>query len=57
MTSILVVDDQEYHRELTRSLLESAGFSVGTGADGNAGLKTFFATPPDLVILDVSRAV
>ena len=53
MASILVVDDQADHRELIRSLLEAAGFSVRTANDGREGLKAFFSAPPDLALLDV----
>ena len=51
---ILVLDDDSDIRELLRVLLERAGFSVEEAADGKAGLRAFYATSPDLVLLDVS---
>lgn len=51
---ILVLDDDSDIRDLLRALLERAGFSVEEAADGKAGLRAFYATSPDLVLLDVS---
>jgi DNA-binding response OmpR family regulator len=51
---ILVLDDDADIRELLRALLERAGYSVEEAADGRAGLRAFYATSPDLVLLDVS---
>ena len=51
---ILVVDDDPDIRELVRTLLERAGHEVAEAADGRAGLKELYATPADLVILDVT---
>ena len=51
---ILVLDDDPDIRDLLRVLLERAGFSVEEAADGKAGLRAFYATSPDLVLLDVS---
>ena len=50
---ILVVDDEPDIRTLLRSLLERAGYTVEAAADGRAALRSFFASTPDLVILDV----
>src|SRR3954454_12955963 len=51
---ILVVDDDEDIRGLSRTLLERAGYLVDAAADGKAALRQFYATTPDLVILDVT---
>jgi DNA-binding response OmpR family regulator len=51
---ILVVDDDEDIRLLLRSLLERAGYDVQEAEDGKTALRTFYETPPALVILDVS---
>ena len=50
---VLVIDDEADIRELLRGLLERAGYVVDEAADGRAGLRAFYATPPDLVLLDV----
>jgi DNA-binding response OmpR family regulator len=51
---VLVVDDDEDIRILLRELLERAGFSVDEAEDGRTALRRFHATPPALVILDVT---
>jgi DNA-binding response OmpR family regulator len=51
---VLVVDDEPDIRTLLRNLLERAGYAVEEAADGRAGLRSFFASSPDLVILDVT---
>jgi DNA-binding response OmpR family regulator len=51
---ILVVDDDADIRLLVRSLLERAGYDVQEAEDGKAALRTFYESPPALVILDVS---
>jgi two-component system OmpR family response regulator len=49
---ILVVDDEEWVRELVGRYLEAAGFDVVTAADGRKALTQFDSHRPDLVILD-----
>jgi DNA-binding response OmpR family regulator len=52
--TILVVDDEADIRVLLTELLGRAGYDVLEATDGQEALRTLFATPPDLVILDVS---
>jgi len=51
---ILVVDDDPDIRALVVELLERAGHKVDQAPDGRSGLRALHATPPDLVLLDVS---
>jgi DNA-binding response OmpR family regulator len=51
---ILVVDDEPDIRTLLRSLLERAGYAVDEAEDGRSGLRAFYGSTPDLVILDVT---
>jgi DNA-binding response OmpR family regulator len=51
---ILVVDDDPDIRGLIRELLERQGYGVEEATNGRDGLRAFYASPPDLVILDVS---
>jgi DNA-binding response OmpR family regulator len=51
---VLVIDDEADIRTLLRNLLERGGYAVEEAADGRAGLRSFFASSPDLVILDVT---
>ncbi len=54
MSRLLVVDDDGDIRGLVRDLLERSGYEVLEAADGNEGLRIFYAEQPDLVVLDVS---
>ena len=51
---ILVIDDDDDVRTLVKTLLSRAGHDVREAGDGRAGLREFFASPADLVVLDVS---
>jgi two-component system OmpR family response regulator len=51
--TVLVVDDEEYIRDLVSSAMRIAGFEVRNAADGHAALSAIGSQPPDLVILDV----
>jgi two-component system OmpR family response regulator len=50
---VLVVDDEEYIRDLVSSALRIAGFQSLTAADGSRALTAMSDQGPDLVILDV----
>jgi DNA-binding response OmpR family regulator len=54
MRRVLVVDDDADIRLLLEELLRGAGYAVETAQDGRAALRTFHASPCDLVILDLS---
>ncbi len=51
---ILVVDDDPDMRELLTELLGRTGYELRLAANGREGLRSLFASTPDLVILDVS---
>jgi DNA-binding response OmpR family regulator len=51
---VLVVDDDDDLRTMVSKLLMRAGMSTVEAADGNDGLRKFFASRADLVVLDVS---
>src|SRR3954447_11023124 len=50
---ILVIDDKPDIAIALRMLLERAGHEVLTAENGRHGLRTFYETRPDLVVLDV----
>lgn len=50
---VLIVDDDENSRALMEATLCLSGYEVSTVADGQSGLRTVAATPPDVVLLDV----
>lgn len=50
---ILVIEDEPDIRELIRLNLELDGFHVMTAEDGEQGLRSARARPPDAIVLDV----
>ena len=53
MANILVIEDDDQVRDLTRRILQDAGHSVRVAVDGKAGLEAFLEAAPDLVITDL----
>jgi two-component system OmpR family response regulator len=51
--TVLVVDDEEYIRDLLTSSLRLAGFAARAVPDGSQALAAVASDPPDLVVLDV----
>ena len=51
--SVLVIEDETDIRELLRTSLERAGYSVAEASEGREGLRQFYQRHPDLVILDI----
>ncbi len=50
---ILVVDDDEYIRELYEEVLKDAGYIVDSAVDGQEGYDKIIKTNYDLVMLDI----
>ena len=50
---ILLVEDEDFIRELYLRQLTKAGFQVKTAADGQSGLNTLKAETFDLLLLDI----
>ncbi|MFM7782498.1 MAG: response regulator transcription factor, partial [Candidatus Limnocylindrus sp.] len=53
MSRILLVEDERPLREALAEALSADGFSVEQAATGTAGLASFRANRPDLVLLDL----
>ena len=51
--SIYVVDDEKNIRDIVRSYLEKEGYSVMEFENGEEALKTFYASAPDMFIIDI----
>ena len=51
---VLVVDDEEYIRDLVRTALSFSGFEVVAAADGVSALSETRRIRPDLIILDIN---
>ncbi len=54
MYTILVVDDDENLSQMIRCLLERQGHRVIEARDGEAAVKVFKATAPDMALLDIN---
>jgi CheY-like chemotaxis protein len=52
--TILVVDDDQVHRDLVCELLEPLGFNVMTAANGTTCLALVNERRPNLILLDIS---
>lgn len=50
---VLIVDDDELHRELVADYLTLGGFAVRQAADGREALTVMQQSPPAVVLLDV----
>ncbi|MGV3575763.1 MAG: ATP-binding protein [Devosia sp.] len=50
---VMVVDDNQDHRELMREMLSPLGFVVLTAADGPACLELVATTRPDIFFIDI----
>jgi DNA-binding NtrC family response regulator len=50
---ILVVDDEDYMREVVRRALEDAGFEVDEAADGKSAITMLRQYPYDVIITDL----
>lgn len=51
--SILLVEDDEFLRDLVVRKLEEAGFDIAIAKDGEAALKAAATRIPDLILLDL----
>ena len=54
MPKVLVVDDNDFERNLLHTTLSSLGYDViGTASNGREGVEKFLKLKPDLVMLDL----
>jgi len=53
MAKILLVEDNEYNREMLAKRLERSGFEVATAVDGRDGLEKAETENPDLIVMDL----
>lgn len=52
-TRVLIIDDDEAIRHGTRLRLEMNGFHVTTAIDGQDGLASVMASPPEIIVMDI----
>lgn len=53
MSKILIIEDDEFVRDLYKRCLEKANFEVITAADGQTGLELAEKEKYDLILLDI----
>jgi len=54
MFKVLIVDDNDFERNLLHATLSSLGYNVvGTASNGREGVEQFLKLKPDLVMLDL----
>jgi len=53
MSRILVIEDDDFERELMRTTLENSGYEVTVAADGVSGYDTALFVKPDLIVTDI----
>jgi CheY-like chemotaxis protein len=53
MSRILIIEDDDFERELMRRTLESGGYEVTIAADGVRGYDTALFVKPDLIVTDI----
>jgi PAS domain S-box-containing protein len=51
--TLLVVDDEEFNRDMLSRRLQRAGYGVVVAEDGHRALEAIDSRPPDLVLLDI----
>jgi two-component system KDP operon response regulator KdpE len=54
MADIMLIDDDEALCQLLSEYLTNLGHTVRVAHDGRQGLRDAFASPPDLIVLDVT---
>ena len=50
---ILIIEDEQYLRDLYAQILQDAGYSIDTAGDGEEGWKKASAGGYDLVLIDI----
>ena len=53
MAKILLVEDNEYNREMLVKRLERIGFEVVAAVDGRQGLEMAGSASPDVILMDL----
>ena len=54
MATILVIDDEQLHRDHAAKILRDAGYDVQSAAGGEQGLERIAESAPDLILCDAA---
>ncbi len=57
MTNLLLVEDNEFNRDMLSRRLKRKGFEVLLAEDGQAGVDSAIAHSPDLILMDLSLPI
>jgi len=57
MATLLLIEDNDMNRDMLARRLTRRGYSVVQAIDGHQGIATARATPPDLILMDLSLPV
>ena len=57
MPRILLVEDNEFNRDMLTRRLQRRGFDVAIAEDGALGISAAHASPPDLILMDMDLPV
>ncbi len=53
MERVLIIDDSSFQRNMLRRIIEGAGYTVITAANGREGLEQIETGAPDVVLCDL----
>ena len=51
--TILYIEDNEFNRKIVRQLLAKTSYRLQEAVDGEEGVASALATPPDLILMDI----
>jgi two-component system cell cycle response regulator DivK len=51
--TVLYVEDNEFNRKIVRQLLAKTTYHLREAMDGEEGVASALATPPDLILMDI----
>ena len=51
--TILYIEDNEFNRKIVRQLLAKTLYRLREAVDGEGGVASALATPPDLILMDI----
>lgn len=54
MLKVLIIEDNQYTREMLSNMLERLSFQTATAIDGEVGLQKAFEIKPDVILLDIN---
>ena len=53
MNNVLIVDDNQYLREILATMLRFSGYEISQAANGSEALKMVVSAKPNVILLDI----